>query len=44
MSEADIRFVRELEAGKPMQRMDKVNVAPDMSGRKLGAVSAKPEE
>lgn len=33
-----IRFIRELEAGKPTLRMDKVNVVLDMFGHKLGPV------
>jgi y4mF family transcriptional regulator len=33
-----IRFIRELEAGKPTLRMDKVNVVLDMFGHRLGAV------
>lgn len=33
-----IRFIRELEGGKPTLRMDKVNVVLDMFGHRLGAV------
>ena len=39
-----IRFIRELESGKPTLRMDKVNVVLDLFGHKLGVVSEKPEE
>ena len=39
-----IRFIRELEAGKPTLRMDKVNVVLDMFGHKLGVVAEKPEK
>ena len=39
-----IRFIRELESGKPTLRMDKVNVVLDRFGQKLGVVSEKPEE
>ena len=33
-----IRFVRELEAGKPTLRIDKVNVVLDLFGHRLGPV------
>ena len=36
-----LRFVRELEAGKPTLRMDKVNVVLYMFGHRLGPVSIK---
>ena len=36
-----LRFVRELEAGKPTLRMDKVNVVLYMFGHQLGPVSIK---
>lgn len=38
-----IRFIRELEAGKPTLRMDKVNVVLDMFGHRLGVVPAREE-
>ena len=39
-----IRFVRELEAGKPNLRIDKVNVVLDLFGHQLGPVPNKQEE
>ncbi|NMA20526.1 MAG: helix-turn-helix transcriptional regulator [Lentisphaerae bacterium] len=39
-----IRFIRELEAGKPTLRMDKVNVVLDMFGHRLGAVPQRKEK
>ena len=39
-----IRFVRELEAGKPTLRIDKVNVVLDPFGHRLGPVPSKQEE
>ena len=39
-----IRFVRELEAGKPTLRIDKVNVVLDLFGHQLGPVPSKQEE
>ena len=39
-----IRFIRELEAGKPTLRMDKVNVVLDMFGHRLGAVPQREEK
>ena len=39
-----IRFIRELEAGKPTLRMDKVNVVLDMFGHHLGAVPERREK
>ena len=39
-----IRFVRELEAGKPTLRIDKVNVVLDLFGHRLGPVPSKQEE
>ena len=36
-----LRFVRELEAGKPTLRMDKVNIVLDLFGHRLGPVSSK---
>ena len=39
-----IRFIRELEAGKPTLRLDKVNVVLDLFGRVLGPVPIKREE
>lgn len=38
-----IRFIRELEGGKPTLRLDKVNVVLDLFGHKLGAVPQKEE-
>ena len=39
-----IRFVRELEAGKPTLRIDKVNVVLDLFGHQLGPVPNKQEK
>ena len=39
-----IRFVRELETGKPTLRIDKVNVVLDLFGHQLGPVPNKQEE
>lgn len=39
-----LRFIREMEAGKPTLRMDKVNVVLDMFGHKLGAVPEHEEK
>lgn len=39
-----IRFIRELEAGKPTLRMDKVNVVLDMFGHKLGPIPEREEK
>jgi len=39
-----IRFIRELEAGKPTLRTDKVNIVLDLFGHELGAVPRKREE
>jgi len=39
-----IRFIRELEAGKPTLRMDKVDVVLDMFGHKLGPVPEREEK
>ncbi len=36
-----IRFVRELERGKPTLRMDKVNIVLDLFGHQLGPVPTK---
>lgn len=36
-----IRFIRELERGKPTLRMDKVNVVLDLFGATLAPVSQK---
>ncbi len=38
-----IRFIRELEGGKPTLRMDKVNVVLDLFGHTLGAIPQKEE-
>ncbi len=38
-----IRFIREMEGGKPTLRMDKVNVVLDLFGHKLGASPQKEE-
>lgn len=35
-----IRFIRELEGGKPTLRMDKVNVVLDLFGHTLAPVSS----
>ena len=39
-----IRFIRELECGKPTLRMDKVNMVLDLFGARLGVVQEKEEE
>ena len=39
-----IRFIRELEGGKPTLRMDKVNVVLYMFGHRLGAVPEREEK
>ena len=39
-----IRFIRELEAGKPTLRMDKVNIVLDLFGHRLGPVPGTQEE
>ena len=39
-----IRFVRELEAGKPTLRIDKINVVLDLFGHQLGPVPSKQSE
>ena len=39
-----IRFVRELEAGKPTLRIDKINVVLDLFGHQLGPVPSKQRE
>ena len=39
-----IRFDRELEAGKPTLRIDKVNVVLDLFGHQLGPVPSKQRE
>ena len=39
-----IRFIRELEAGKPTLRIDKVNVVLDLFGHRLGPVPNKHPE
>lgn len=39
-----IRFIRELEAGKPTLRMDKVNIVLDMFGHKLGPIPEREEK
>ena len=36
-----IRFIRELEGGKPTLRMDKVNIVLDLFGHQLGPVPSK---
>lgn len=38
-----LRFVRELEAGKPTLRMDKVNAVLDLFGARLGPVPVERE-
>ena len=39
-----IRFIRELETGKPTLRMDKVNIVLDLFGHQLGPVPVEREE
>ena len=39
-----LRFVRELEAGKPTLRMDKVNLVLDLFGHRLEPAPAPREE
>ena len=39
-----IRFIRELETGKPTLRMDKVNIVLDLFGHQLGPVSSAQEK
>ena len=39
-----IRFIRELEAGKPTLRMDKVNIVLDLFGHRLEPAPAPREE
>ena len=39
-----IRFVRELEAGKPTLRMDKVNIVLDLFGHRLEPAPAPRKE
>jgi y4mF family transcriptional regulator len=39
-----IRFIRELEAGKPTLRMDKVNIVLDLFGHQLGPIPGTREE
>ena len=39
-----IRFIRELETGKPTLRMDKVNIVLDLFGHQLGPVPGTREE
>jgi y4mF family transcriptional regulator len=39
-----IRFVRELEGGKPTLRMDKVNIVLDLFGHALGPVVCSSEK
>ena len=36
-----LRFIRELERGKPTLRMDKVNIVLDLFGHQLGPVPTK---
>lgn len=36
-----LRFIRELEAGKPTLRLDKVNIVLDLFSHKLAPVSSK---
>lgn len=38
-----LRFIRELEGGKPTLRMDKVNIVLDMFGYTLGPVREERE-
>ncbi len=39
-----LRFLRELERGKPTLRMDKVNIVLDMFGQRLGVVPNREEQ
>ena len=39
-----IRFIRELETGKPTLRMDKVNIVLDLFGHQLGPIPGTREE
>ena len=39
-----LRFIRELEAGKPTLRLDKVNIVLDMFGQRLGVVPNREEQ
>ena len=39
-----LRFIRELESGKPTLRMDKVNVVLDLFGHRLAPVPEKEEK
>ena len=39
-----IRFIRELEGGKPTLRMDKVNFVLDLFGHQLGPIPGTREE
>lgn len=39
-----IRFIRELEVGKPTLRMDKVNIVLDLFGHQLGPIPGTREE
>ena len=39
-----IRFIRELETGKPTLRVDKVNIVLDLFGHQLGPVPGTQEE
>lgn len=39
-----IRFVRELEGGKPTHRMDKVNIVLDLFGHTLGPIAYQERE
>ena len=39
-----LRFIRELEAGKPTLRMDKVNLVLDLFGHRLEPAPAPREE
>ncbi len=38
-----LRFIRELENGKPTLRMDKVNVVLDLFGHQLGPINRNQE-
>jgi y4mF family transcriptional regulator len=39
-----IRFIRELEDGKPTLRMDKVNIVLDLFGHELGPMPCQRKE
>jgi y4mF family transcriptional regulator len=38
-----LRFIRELEQGKPTVRLDKVNIVLNMFGKELGVTDLQPD-